>query len=153
MTWNRTRSPRELAICKSCGFGSNSPYPNPESPMGSNLRSDEVQSPTDKALLPTHVRWNYLDTVEVWRSSRHEPTTYHFETLPPMRLLLVAWRWELTGAGSFAEDDPETHRQLVDTGGVFIRDLHSDPSLRKRPVGQVVFKNDRTRRTAPVPRR
>src|ERR1039458_6276054 len=37
-------------------------------------------------------------------------------------------------------------------GGEFIRDLHNYPTLRRRPVDQCPFEDDRIRRAAPVSR-
>jgi hypothetical protein len=52
---------------------------------------------------------------------------------------------------------PKTIQKHVDNmwvlGGEFIRDLHNDPPLRKRPVDLSPFQDDRIRRTPPIPRR
>jgi hypothetical protein len=52
---------------------------------------------------------------------------------------------------------PKTIQKHIDNmwalGGEFIRDLHNDPPLRRRPVDQVLSKDDRIRRTTPVSRR
>ena len=76
--------------------------------------------------------------------------------LPPGEQLVTLFRPFLEHLAQ-SNLSPKTIQKHIDNmwvlGGEFIRDLHNDPSLRRRPVDQVLFQDDRIRRTTPVPRR
>jgi hypothetical protein len=63
--------------------------------------------------------------------------------LPPGEQLLVVFRPFLENLAA-SDLSPKTIQKHVDNiwalGGEFIRDLHSDPSMRKRPVGQALLR-------------
>jgi len=63
--------------------------------------------------------------------------------LPPGEQLVACFRPFLEYLAA-SELSPKTIQNHVDNmwslGGEFIRDLHDDPSLRKRPVDQQLFK-------------
>ncbi len=62
--------------------------------------------------------------------------------LPPGEQLLALFRPFLEHLAA-SDLSPKTIRKHVDNmwalGGEFIRDLHSDPSMRKRPVNQALL--------------
>jgi hypothetical protein len=63
--------------------------------------------------------------------------------LPPGKRLLALFRPFLEHLAA-SNRSPKTIQNHVDNmwvlGGEFIRDLHNDPSLRKKPVDQVLLK-------------
>jgi hypothetical protein len=63
--------------------------------------------------------------------------------LPPGEQLLVLFRPFLEHLAA-SDLSPKTIQKHVDNiwalGGEFIRDLHSDPSMRKRPVDQALLR-------------
>ena len=76
--------------------------------------------------------------------------------LPPGEQLVALFRPFLEQLAA-SDLSPKTIQKHVDNmwalGGEFIRDLHNDPSLRKKPVDRDPPPDDRVRRAAPLSRR
>jgi hypothetical protein len=77
--------------------------------FGKSLRSDEVRSQRRSTGFPTPMRRVYLDTVEVWRSSRHGPTTPTSNLRridPKARAICVPIRRSMSPSPAAAMDGP-----------------------------------------------
>ena len=91
------------------------------------------------ATLPRHGLEDYCPDLNGW------PRAWMGleKDLPPGEQLVTIFRPFLEHLAA-SNLSPKTIQKHVDNmwvlGGEFIRDLHYDPSLRKRPVGQAVFK-------------
>src|SRR4029077_19114062 len=75
--------------------------------------------------------------------------------LPPGEQLLALFRPFLEHLAA-SDLSPKTIQKHVDSmwalGGEFIRNLHNNPSLRRKPVDWVLSSTIRIRRATPVPR-
>jgi hypothetical protein len=109
-------------------------------PAGS-LRSDEVRRRRGRPGFPTPCAESYLDTVEVWRSSRHGPTTPTSNLRridPKARAICVPIRRSMSPSPAAAMDGPVIRCFRIVKAGYPGVELNHVSILSLRPKGRLV---------------